>query len=66
MMDEVVGVQSLDLIFGQDILRKIPDVHSDDSVASGIYRCRKYMSVIRVWKVQALDQIFESFDISIW
>ena len=57
--NEIVRVHGLNPEFGQSIQRKIPEVRSDNDVRSAVDCGRQYVTIIRIWKVQTIDQVFE-------
>ena len=59
MDDELVRMNDLDSVGGNDIKRKVLEVCSDDAVrmpCKGCKGCRKYMHIARVGQLQAIGE----------
>jgi hypothetical protein len=56
--DDCVGVLRLDSKLSQDAGRKIAEVGGDDHIGFTANRGRQHMPVIRIGKVQTVNQVF--------
>ena len=56
MDDELVRMNDLDSVGGNDIKRKVLEVCGDDAVCMPCKSCRKYMHIARVGQLQAFGE----------